>query len=148
MVKLSRLMEKESEKSVDDSIRKNLEIKDNTTHIIEKDAAKKDSAYWAEIRPIPLSELEMRSIKINDSIRAASDLREIKADTASLSGKKEKSKFFEALKDIGLGKTWSDTTGFSFTYGGLIDMKNLTFNTVDGLVYGLGFPLVKIMEGE
>ena len=70
MVKLSRLMEKESEKSVDDSIRNNLEIKDNTTHIIEKDAAKKDSAYWAEIRPIPLSEMEMRSIRINDSIKS------------------------------------------------------------------------------
>jgi hypothetical protein len=143
MIKLSRLMEKESEKSVDDSIRNNLEIKDKTTHIIEKDAAKKDSAYWAEIRPIPLSEPEMRSIKLNDSIRTATELRDIKADTASLSGKKEKSKFVVALKDIGLGKTWSDTTGFSFTYGGLIDMKNLTFNTVDGLVYGLDFRLSK-----
>ena len=32
MIKLARLMEKESEKSVDDSSRKSLEIKDNTTH--------------------------------------------------------------------------------------------------------------------
>ena len=76
MVKLSRLMEKESEKSIPDSTRNNLEIKDKTTHIIEKDAAKKDSAYWAEIRPIPLSDIEMRSIRISDSIKSSSSLRE------------------------------------------------------------------------
>ena len=39
MVKLSRLMEKESENSMPDSSKKSLEIKDNTTHIIEKDAS-------------------------------------------------------------------------------------------------------------
>ena len=89
MVKLSRLMEKESEKSVKDSIRNNLEIKDNTTHIIEKDAAKKDSAYWAEIRPIPLSDIEIRSLRINDSIKVESALREIKSDTTA-SGKRGK----------------------------------------------------------
>ena len=60
MVKLSRLMEKESEKSITDSSKKSLEIKDRTTHIIEKDAGRKDSSYWARIRPIPLSEVEIR----------------------------------------------------------------------------------------
>src|SRR5450759_720527 len=70
MVKLARLMEKESKKSIDDSSKKNLEIKDKTTHVIEKDAAKKDSAYWAEIRPIPLSDIEIRSLMISDSIKA------------------------------------------------------------------------------
>jgi hypothetical protein len=143
MVKLSRLMQKESEKSIDDSIRNNLEIKDNTTHIIEKDAAKKDSAYWAEIRPIPLSDIEIRSLKINDSIKAESSLRELKSDTAAAPGKKEKSKFFEGIKHLGLGYTWSDTSGFSFTNGGLIDLKNLSFNTVDGAVYGIDFRFSK-----
>jgi hypothetical protein len=142
MVKLSRLMEKESEESVDDSIKNNLEIKDKTTHIIEKDAAKKDSAYWAEIRPIPLSELEMRSIRISDSIKTATSLREAKSDSTG-AGRKEKSKFFTALRNIGLGHTWSDTSGFSFTSGGLIDLKNLSFNTVDGVVYGLDFRFSK-----
>ena len=98
MVKLSRLMEKESEKSVNDSIRNNLEIKDNTTHIIEKDAAKKDSAYWAEIRPIPLSDMEIRSIRINDSIKAESSLKELKSDTTASGEKKGKSKFFNGVK--------------------------------------------------
>jgi hypothetical protein len=143
MVKLSRLMEKESEKSVSDSVRNNLEIKDNTTHIIEKDAAKKDSAYWSEIRPIPLSELEIRSLRINDSIKTVSSLKEIKSDTIASGQKKEGSKFFKAVKYIGLGHTWSDNSGFSFTHGGLIELKNLSFNTVDGFVYGFDFRFSK-----
>ena len=143
MVKLSRLMEKESEKSIDDSIRNNLEIKDKTTHIIEKDAAKKDSAYWAEIRPIPLSDIEIRSLRINDSIKVLSSLKESKSDTTASGQKKQQNKFVNAVKYAGLGHTWSDTTGFSFTYGGLIKLKNLSFNTVDGVIYGIDFRFSK-----
>ncbi len=143
MVRLSRLMEKESEKSMPDSIRNNLEIKDKTTQIIEKDAAKKDSAYWAEIRPIPLSDIEIRSIRVSDSIKSATSIKGTKADSSSTAAKKGKSKFLKALNDIGLGHTWSDTTGFSFTYGGLLAVKNLSFNTVDGFVYGMDFRISK-----
>jgi hypothetical protein len=143
MVKLSRLMEKESERSIKDTSTNNLEIKDNTTHVIEKDAAKKDSTYWAEIRPIPLSDLEMRSIRINDSVKAASSLRETKPDSAISAEKKGKNKLFNAVKHIGLEHTWSDTSGFSFTNGGLIDLKNISFNTVDGFIYGLDFRISK-----
>ena len=71
MVKLARLMEKESSASLGDSSRKSLEIKDNTTQIVEKDANKKDSTYWAKISPIPLSDVEIRSLRISDSIKAA-----------------------------------------------------------------------------
>jgi len=70
-------------------------------------------------------------------------LRDAKTDTAAASGKKGKSKFFEGIKHIGLGHTWSDTSGFSFTNGGLIDLKNLSFNTVDGVVYGFDFRFSK-----
>ncbi len=142
MIRLSRLMEKESEKSIPDSSRNNLEIKEKTTHIIEKDAAKKDSAYWAEIRPIPLSDIEMRSIRISDSLKASASLRDTKSDTSASGGKKN-SRFFKAVKNVGLGHTWSDTLGFSFTNGGLIAPDNLSFNTVDGFVYGLDFRFSK-----
>jgi hypothetical protein len=148
MVKLARLMEKESERSINDSSKKTLEIIDNTTHIIEKDAGKKDSAYWAEIRPIPLSDIEIRSLRISDSTKTASTLGQLKKDTISLTGKKEKNKFFIAVKQIGFGHTWSDTTGFSFTNGGLIHLKNLSFNTVDGFVYGINFRFSKLWKGS
>ncbi len=148
MVRLSRLMEKESERSVSDSTRNNPEIKDKTTHIIEKDAAGKDSAYWAEIRPVPLSDLEQRSLRISDSIKTASPLRGTRADTSASGEKKEKSRFFNAVKNTGLGHTWSDTTGFSFRFGGLIDTKNLSFNTVDGFIYGFDFRFSKSWKGN
>jgi hypothetical protein len=122
MVKLARLMEKESEKSIPGRSKDSLEIKDHTTHIVEKDAAKKDSAYWAAIRPIPLSDIEIRSLKISDSTKTVQSLKEFKS---------------------GLGHTWSDTTGLSFTYGGLINPKSLSFNTVDGFIYGMDFRFSK-----
>jgi hypothetical protein len=143
MVKLSRLMEKESENSGNDSIKKSLEIEDHTTHIVEKDAGKKDSAYWAAIRPIPLSEIEVRSLRVSDSIKAKSTLMELKTDTLQASGKQGKNIFAKTLREIALGHTWSDTTGFRFTFGGLVDLKNLSFNTVDGFIYGLDFLIAK-----
>ncbi|HCU20432.1 MAG: hypothetical protein A2X05_07045 [Bacteroidetes bacterium GWE2_41_25] len=143
MVKLSRLMEKESEKSVPDSIRNNLEIQERTTHEIEKDAGRKDSSYWAQVRPVPLSEIEVRSIRRNDSLKALYSPQKVKSDTTSGTDKEKKSMAGRKAQWILLGHTWSDTTGFSFTHGGLPDMKNLTFNTVDGFTYGLNFRLSK-----
>jgi Family of unknown function (DUF5686)/CarboxypepD_reg-like domain len=143
MMKLARLMEKESEKSIVDSSKKSLEIKEKTTSIIEKDAGKKDSAYWAAIRPIPLSETEIRSLRVSDSIKSANALKESIRDTTGADKKKQKSKFFGMVRDIGSGHTWSDTSGFSFRNGGLIDLKNLSFNTVDGFIYGFDFGFTK-----
>ena len=143
MVKLSRLMKKESENSRNDSTGRNLEIKDNTTQVIEKDATKRDSTYWSEIRPVPLSDIEIRSIRKNDSLKTVTALKELKSDTTGAEGKKGKNKFFSTIKTIGLEHTWSDTTGFSFTKGGLLNLKSLSFNTVDGFVYGLDFRFSK-----
>ena len=148
MVRLSRLMEKESAESQPDSISKNLEIKDNTTKIIEKGAGKKDSAYWAEIRPIPLSDIEIRSLEISDSIKAEmTGIRESSnADTVTTVQRKKSTPFRRTIKNIMSGHTWSDTTGFSFTFGGLINPDKLSFNTVDGFVYGTDFRINRSFE--
>jgi hypothetical protein len=79
---------------------------------------------------------------ISDSIKAESSLKELKSDTTT-DGKKEKNKFFNTVNHIVLGHTWSDTSGFSFTNGGLINIKNFSFNTVDGFIYGLDFVFSK-----
>jgi len=148
MVKLARLMEKETEKSNSDSSGNSLEIKDNTTHIIEKDANKKDSTYWAQIRPIPLSDIELRSLKVSDSLKAQSTLKDIKTDTIPKAPGKTKSKFIRTSRNILMGHSWSDTTGLRFTFGGLIDLEKLRFNTVDGFVYGLDFSITKSWKGR
>ena len=148
MVKLGRLLDKESKNTRPDSVVKNLEIKDNTTHIIEPDAARKDSAYWAEIRPIPLSEIELKSVRKSDSIKtAASGIRKTAADTSSSQGdRKRASGFRTAINRVMSGHTWSDTSGLRFTYGGLMNLKSLSFNTVDGFIYGLDFRINKQLK--
>ena len=148
MVKLARLMEKESEKSNADTSKKSLEIIDRTTHVVEKDASKKDSAYWAEIRPVPLSDIEIRTLRKSDSLKVVSSKNEIKNDSASTGPTESKSKFLRTVRQISFGHTWSDTTGLSFTNGGLIDLKNLSFNPVDGFVYGLNFRFSKTWKNN
>jgi hypothetical protein len=141
MAKLSRLMKKESDLSMRDSTGKSLEIKDNTEQIVEKDAGKKDSTYWAKVRPIPLSDIEVRTLRISDSIKSA-NAGQNKSDTIPSTLKKPGG-FKKTLNDIAFGHTWRDTTGFRFTYNGLIDASNLGFNSVDGFVYGLDFAVSK-----
>ena len=103
----------------------------------------KDSAYWAAIRPIPLSELEMKSLRIRDSIRRESSLKEIQTDSISPGRTRKKNRFVTALSRAGFGHTWSDTTGLNFNFGGLIESDNFSFNTVDGFIYGMDFRLSK-----
>jgi hypothetical protein len=143
MAKLSRLMEKESVASIHDSIKKDLEIKDHTKQIVEKDAGKKDNTYWARIRPIPLSDIEIRSLKISDSIKSGKLFPGSASDSTSASKKREKSKFIKAAGEIVSGHSWADTTGFRFTFDGLIDLKRLGFSSVDGFKYGLNFSISK-----
>jgi hypothetical protein len=146
MMKLSSLMEKESKGSQSDSAKKSLEVKDKITHIIEKDAAKKDSSYWAEVRPIPLSETESKSIRVSDSIR--SKLSQINQKNDTIKKGKPQSKFSRVVREIGLGHTWSDTLGRSFTFGGLLKLRSLGFNTVDGFVYGTDLRISKTWKNR
>ncbi len=143
MIVMARLMNKETEKVVPDSVRRNPEIRDITTHVVDKDANRKDSAYWADIRPIPLSESEIRSIRIRDSIKNNLVAREVRQDTTASPPVKQKSKSGKAFDRITGGHTWSDTSGFRFTFGGIADPENLRFNTVDGFAYGIDFSLSK-----
>jgi hypothetical protein len=77
-----------------------------------------------------------------------SSIRELKGDTIPKDGKKKKSKFARTVNSIVSGHTWSDTTGFSFTYDGLLDLKNFSFNTVDGFIYGQDFRIYKYWKNK
>ena len=139
MIRLANLMKKESEKSVDDSVRKSPEIKEKTTHIIEEGAGNRDSAYWAETRPIPLSETEIRSLEIHDSIRSQSVIRrEIAGDTTQQGKPLKRPGFRQTVSNLLTGHTWR-AGNLGFTYGGLADPEKISFNPVDGLVYGNEF---------
>ncbi len=148
MAKLARLMEKESERNKNDSTKKSLEIYDNTTQIVEKGANRRDSAYWNKIRPIPLSDIEMKSLRMSDSIKALTAVRQAGSDSIPGTEKKTNKKFAQTMRIAAFGHTWSDTTEFRFSTGGLINPKNLGFNTVDGFSYGLGFSLSKSWKNK
>ena len=143
MVRLSKLMDKKTESSKPDSVRKSLEITEKTTHEIEKDASKKDSAYWAQVRPIPLSDIEKRALRVSDSIKKSPELRQMKRDSLSAHTDKEEKKFVNTLKHIAMGYTWRDTVGTSLRFGGLLDLQHTGYNTVDGFIYGIDFGLTK-----
>lgn len=143
MVKLSRLMEKKSEKTTVDSAKKSLEVVDNTIQKVEKGAGKKDSLYWAQIRPIPLSDVEKKAIRVSDSLKEKQQIREIQRDSLPPVQQKERSKFMNTLRHAATGYTWRDTTGTALRFGGLFNLQNITFNTVDGFVYGLDFSFSK-----
>jgi len=147
MIKLARLMENEAKEARPDSVNKSLEIVNNTTTTVEKDAGKRDSAFWAAIRPVPLSIPEQESIRKRDSIRSEISGRR-STDTLTTGSPKKKNMFFRTLSDISLGHTWSDTSGLSFHFAGLVNMTNLTFNSVDGFVYGTDFRLSQRKENR
>jgi Family of unknown function (DUF5686)/CarboxypepD_reg-like domain len=104
------------------------EVISESTFSVDSTAYKKDSTFWAEIRPVALSKQEERGYVINDSMAVVNKQKE-EGDT--LRSKKGKKGF--QVSDILLGDTYklSKTSDFRihFPYGG--------FNTVEGfnLIY-------------
>ncbi|MFN8242199.1 MAG: DUF5686 family protein, partial [Bacteroidales bacterium] len=101
--------------------------------------------FWAEIRPIPLSENEVRSIHVSDSIAGVLKIKKETGDTLAKPVSNSR-KFLSALRVIGYGHTWADTSGTRFYFGGLMKIRNFGFNTVDGFTYGINFSLYKKFE--
>lgn len=140
MARLSRLMEKETEESgpgEDD-----LEIKKTTSYTVEEDAHEKSSEYWNEIRPIPLSEEEKNSIRINDSLALETRLKDPGTlnDSTSTGVASGEGRFIRTLKGIFMGETWyGDNSNSRSSWGGLIDLEQFGFNSVDGFKYGFDF---------
>lgn len=129
MIKLSRLIEKESRKEEVEN--ESLEIKDTYKITHKKDSAKQDSSYWESIRPIPLTSDELRSFEVKDSIKLA----EIKSDTIKTE-KKKKSAFSKISDGFLSGHTfYANDSSTRITYHGLIGLGQVDFNAVDGWSY-------------
>ena len=147
MARLSRLMDKEAKKSNPES--KELEVKSTTSFTVDEEAGERDSTYWNSIRPIPLSDEEMKSIRAADSLKVLRASRLAKTAT----GKKDssaidtKKPFFRTLNDITFGKSFSSEDDLlRFSYGGLFNPERIGFNSVDGLYYGTDMRLWKMWE--
>lgn len=101
-----------------------------TSYKVDSLAYKKDSTFWVDMRPTPLTKEEQRGYHVNDSLTEVERKRE-EGDTLRSSNKKRKQGF--QVYDIVLGDTYKmgKTSDFRIhmPYGG--------FNTVEGfnLIY-------------
>src|SRR5690606_3485398 len=107
------------------------EVVFHNTHSIDSGAFKKDAAYWAEVRPVPLTQKEIKGYEKSDSMAVIEKKRQ-SGDTLKAS----KHKGFQPW-DLLTGDHYSvsDHSNFRiyFPFGG--------FNTVEGwyLIYRVGF---------
>lgn len=138
MSKLARLNEKNAARNEEKG---SLEIKDKTTYIVEKDSVIRDSTYWAEMRPIPLTEEEVKSLATIDAdatILAPTDSSTLTVNIGIGGKKKEKSPAMQAAKNILTGHRWQLSDDTYLGFDGLIHLKSFSFNTVDGFIAGTG----------
>jgi len=149
MSRLARLNEKNAKQTRE---KPPLEIEDKTTVIIEEDATKRDSAWWAEARPIPLTREESASL----SPVPAAGRQLARRDTTTISitigagkdtTKRKTSPFTRFLTDLAGGRNWQLSKNASLDFDGLADLKSFSFNSVDGFVAGTGITL-SVKSGE
>ena len=127
MTKLSRLMAQEDYTRKPDSL-KSLEIKDKVKVTIDKEANNRETGYWTQLRPIPLSRDEINSFRQRDSI-VEIQKKNIPDETSVVSHKRN----YGILNPLffGIKRPLRDST-WSLKYDGLISTRRITFNAVDG----------------
>jgi hypothetical protein len=127
-----RTMVKEYEKQ-EQKEQKEPDVVSNTSFKIDSGAYKKDSAYWALIRPVPLTEAEQKGYRTTDSL-AVIERKKEEGDTLKR-GKNSKAGF--QPWDLLLGDFYKVSKHSNFA----IEMPQSYFNTVEGfnLIYRLNF---------
>ncbi|HSD13020.1 MAG TPA: DUF5686 and carboxypeptidase regulatory-like domain-containing protein [Flavobacterium sp.] len=109
---------------------------------IVKDANKKDTIYWNENRPVPLTDEEIGDYHKKDSIQT---IRKSQVYMDSLDRKGNKFKFLK----IFTGYTYKDSYhNWSASYKGVLDVTSLGFNTVQGWNLDSGFSFTKRNEDK
>lgn len=132
MQKLQKLVQKEAQRSLPPEPLEILErVKFEEKNIVN------DSAYWEEMRPIPLSTEEKESFTEKDSLVGKMNPVEYRD---SIRNAQRKFKF----KHLLFGKTYlykEDSAKYSsrFRIPGLLDLSSWSYNTVDGLRYDMRF---------
>jgi len=132
MCKLERLMSKETERTLPPGP---LELPERVKR--GKNVVKNDSAYWQQVRPVPLTSTEKKEFAKKDSVVS---LHRTPAYKDSIRDVRMKFK----IADILTGRNYrygQDSLRFrsNFSIPGLFYPPGLSFNTVDGFTYGLPF---------
>ena len=117
--KLAKLMEDYEEEEWDEQEDEG-EVVSDYWYLVDTGATKKDSAYWANIRPVPLTESEVKGYKVDDSTYVAEKLDSLE---------KEDGKAFSG-GDIFFGNTYKFGKRARFKFNGFV--PEFRFNTVEG----------------
>ena len=108
----------------------------------EDNSNKKDTLFWNQIRPIPLTLEENTDYIKKDSVFA---VRNSKTYLDSIDKKENKFKFLSPIK----GYRWKNSIKkISFGYDGLLNLSSLNFNTVQGWNLDSGFSFRSYKQEE
>jgi len=99
----------------------NPKVIENREYTIDSSAYKRDSSYWTEIRPVPLTPLEVKSYERRDSIAAAKDEEEEE-------GQSDEVDFGDMGMMMGSDYEISETVTFSHSS----PLSAVLFNPVEG----------------
>ncbi|MHB0755229.1 DUF5686 and carboxypeptidase regulatory-like domain-containing protein [Polaribacter sp. M15] len=112
----------------------------NEVLTFEKEATEKDSVYWNQLRPVPLTKEEVKDYKIKDSIKV---VRKSKPYLDSINKKQNKFNFLSPIT----GYTYRNSyEKWSLSFNGLIE--TLSFNTVQGFHTSLGASYFKSQDDK
>lgn len=104
-------------------------LKIEDTFSISDSAKKRSYSYWDSIRPIPLTETEIKGYKEKDSLEMLMENPEYKDSV-----ERAKTKF--RFSDLLTGNTYTyDEKNAKLHFNGLVGLRSISFNTVDGFLY-------------
>ena len=96
---MMREYEKEEQQEMEEP-----EVVENVSYEVDSLATRRDSSYWAAIRPIPLTKAEVRGYEVQDSIAVADkEAAEAEAEGVKNPNRRRKSKY--SPFDIITGRT-------------------------------------------
>jgi hypothetical protein len=108
----------------------------------ENNANKKDTLFWNQIRPIPLTFEENTDYIKKDSVF---NVRNSKTYLDSIDKKGNKFKFLNPIT----GYSWKNSSKkISFNYDGLLNLSSLNFNTIQGWNLDSGFSFRNYKQEE
>lgn len=112
------------------------EVEEITNYTIDSMAKKRDSLYWEQIRPIPLTDLEVKGYRVIDSL-AVVEAEEARKDSLGIRKNKKRAGF--SMLDLLLGGSYGKTKEKRFYIKPALN--TIQFNTVEGynFQYGLGY---------
>ncbi|GGB90207.1 DUF5686 and carboxypeptidase regulatory-like domain-containing protein [Dyadobacter sediminis] len=117
--KLTKQFEKDQKKENKNAKSSRLVRQDSIT--IDSMANKRDTTYWQELRPIPLTKSEVSSYVLQDSIQEIKEAKKVKSRPDSL--------YFKPFHIV-TGNTYSLGSGKTFYFKS--PLLSITYNTVEG----------------